>query len=61
MNNVSKIAVVNEDECLGCGACISACSNGAISIDEKAKIDKAKCNGCGDCVPVCPVEAIILK
>ena len=50
---------INENVCIGCGACIGACSVDAISRNEdgKAVIDKEKCISCGTCYAVCPVEA----
>lgn len=51
--------VVNQETCLGCGACVATCPVEAISIvDGKAKIDNEKCLGCGACKGSCPVEAI---
>ena len=48
---------VNEELCVGCGACVQACLFGAIELEEKARITEA-CRGCGSCVSVCPCEAI---
>jgi len=61
MNETGKKAVVNEEECIGCSACITACPNDAISVDDKAKIDMDKCTGCGECISICPVDAIKLQ
>ncbi len=47
--------------CIGCGACISKCSQGAISMEKDelgfgyAAIDSKKCVGCGNCEASCPV------
>lgn len=50
---------VNQEECIACGACLSACPFGAIVMqDEKAYITEA-CTACGACVDTCPVEAIL--
>lgn len=51
---------VNQEKCIGCGACVSMCPVSAISFDDngKAKIDKEKCIHCGACQATCPVEAI---
>ena len=48
------------DNCDGCGECIDACSNSAITIeDNKAVINKELCLGCGVCIVSCPQNAII--
>ena len=50
---------VDEKECIGCGTCVDACPNEAISMaDDKAWIDGSKCVDCGRCAEVCPQEAI---
>lgn len=47
------------DHCVGCGACLAACSHDAISIPEgKVSIDGDKCAGCGECVVACGYGAL---
>ena len=54
-------AIVNKDECVGCEACVSACPNEAISMqDGVAHVDEGACIDCGICVDECPNEAISL-
>lgn len=51
--------VVNNEKCLGCGACVAMCPVEAIElVDGVAKIDQEKCISCGACQGSCPVEAI---
>ena len=46
--------------CCGCGACVSVCPTGALSLTEsadgflEAHIDREKCIECGACARVCP-------
>ncbi len=59
------VAVVHQDRCTGCEACIASCPYEAISLitcDGKqiAEISAATCKGCGGCVPVCELDAIDL-
>jgi heterodisulfide reductase subunit A len=65
------VAVVDRDNCDGCGECLAACSyEGALALSDSgsnnggrpiADINGALCKGCGACVAVCPKEAIELK
>ena len=59
------------DKCLGCGACISECPNGAISEvagatgKTRCEIDPTLCDECADnggkpaCMAVCAEDAIV--
>lgn len=57
---IRKIIKINEEKCNGCGACVSACHEGAIvMINGKAKLLREDyCDGLGDCLPACPTGAI---
>ncbi|MGN0347009.1 MAG: 4Fe-4S binding protein [Lachnospiraceae bacterium] len=50
--------IYKEDACIGCGVCVKACRQGALSmVDGKIVLDEAKCNKCARCVKSCPTEA----
>lgn len=57
------LAVVDQDLCTSCGACLERCYFGALHVDEKEQtmVEGEKCLGCGLCRIVCPVEAISLQ
>ena len=57
---IRKIIKIDENKCNGCGACASACHEGAIEmVGGKAKLSREDyCDGLGDCLPACPVDAI---
>ena len=58
-----KIITIDREKCNGCGACVSACHEGAIGmIDGKAALLREDyCDGLGDCLPVCPTDAITME
>lgn len=51
-----------KDGCIGCGACVSRCRLGAISLNEYgvAEVDEEKCIACKACVKVCPRKVIYI-
>ena len=50
---------INQEKCVGCGACVNVCPVEAISMkDGKAVINQEKCIKCGKCLTVCPQDAI---
>ena len=56
----SKLSpAVKRKKCIGCGECVTHCSQGALSlVGKKAVIDAVKCIGCGECILICAQEAI---
>lgn len=58
------VASINEEQCNGCGICVTACASGgyqAIEMEHKmACIKFFKCDGCGLCVGVCPQDAVCM-
>jgi heterodisulfide reductase subunit A len=61
-----SVCGVTEKKCTGCGACILACTYGAIAFreggqDKKATVNPVLCKGCGLCSAKCPTGAISLK
>lgn len=57
---IRRIIQIDEEKCNGCGACASACHEGAIQmVGGKAKLIRDDyCDGLGDCLPACPTDAI---
>ena len=58
-----RIIRIDEEKCTGCGACASACHEGAIQMVEgKARLTREDyCDGLGDCLPACPSGAITFE
>ncbi len=57
---IRRIIEIDKEKCNGCGACATACHEGAIGmVDGKAKLLRDDyCDGLGDCLPTCPTGAI---
>jgi MinD superfamily P-loop ATPase len=58
-------AVIRQEDCVVCGACLSHCRFDAVKTAVKADggaaaffIDPTACEGCGVCVRFCPLKAI---
>lgn len=50
------------ESCSGCGACIAACPDKALSpgSDGSPQLDMTRCLACGKCIAACPEEAIAI-
>ena len=57
---VKKVAVIREDECIGCTKCIQACPIDAIlgAAKQMHTVISDECTGCDLCVEPCPVDCI---
>ncbi|MCP4219353.1 MAG: 4Fe-4S dicluster domain-containing protein [bacterium] len=56
-------AVIDHQECSGCGLCIDRCQFKALHMNETdgvCDIDKSHCYGCGLCISTCPTGALSL-
>jgi heterodisulfide reductase subunit A len=61
-----SVCEVEESACIGCGACLEACTYDAIHMNEtkagkKAEVNPALCKGDGLCCSNCPTDAIVLR
>jgi ferredoxin len=55
-------AEVDDELCIGCGACVEICPMEAIKLkNEVSTIKLKRCIGCGNCIAKCPEDAIHLK
>jgi ferredoxin len=57
-----RAIIAHEEECTGCGLCVSFCPVGIISISEDsvAQINENLCIGCGQCIHHCAEGAVAL-
>lgn len=55
-------AVIDQETCVGCEACIDRCQMHAITMngDGRAELNRDRCIGCGLCITTCPSESIRL-
>lgn len=55
-----RVAKVDQDYCVACGACAIECKFDAITMIQGvyAKIREELCVGCGKCEKICPASVI---
>ncbi|MCP1726155.1 electron transport complex protein RnfB [Natronospira proteinivora] len=58
--DVPKVAVIDEDVCIGCTKCIQACPVDAIlgAAKQMHTVIEDECTGCDLCIEPCPVDCI---
>lgn len=58
-----RVAVIEEDQCIGCTKCIQACPVDAIlgAAKQMHTVIADYCTGCELCMPPCPVDCIRMQ
>lgn len=58
-----RVAVIDEDICIGCGKCLKPCPTDAIIGTNKFMhtVVASLCTGCELCIPPCPVDCIRME
>lgn len=62
--STEAVSSIVPELCIGCGACVVSCRDGAVNAIElqangKAYVDQDKCVGCLLCAHVCPVQGAV--
>ena len=59
-HKAAQVALVVEDDCIGCTKCAQRCPTGAITAKpyEVHGVDAEKCVRCNACFEVCPVQSV---
>ena len=59
-HKAKRVAVIDEQTCIGCTLCIQACPVDAIlgAAKQMHTVIESECTGCDLCVPPCPVDCI---
>jgi ferredoxin len=60
VEKVYRTVEIDEEKCISCGACVSSCPVGAITMDSDWNIsfNEEKCVGCKICITACPLQVV---
>jgi NAD-dependent dihydropyrimidine dehydrogenase PreA subunit len=59
--------LLDEEKCVGCGACVEVCPHGVFSLEARGRgakalvVDRRACMECGACAKNCPAGALSVK